>query len=151
MISYHRHVGNTALPVKGWRCHGGGHLVHEVTQVHQLLRGVQGPQQHLAEAPHPVVLIDGVCCGLPHGIGHLLTDLHPPKTMLVAESNLQGYAEHQLAWYSQTDLKQHGRNLQVLGAILSSTKPGATLSTVCCEFSCCAALQRMRQPLSARV
>ena len=51
------------------------YLVHEITQIHELLRGIKGAQQHLAEAPHSVVLIDGMCCWLPHCIHHLLTDL----------------------------------------------------------------------------
>ena len=66
----HSVLGSFSVAKPWW-----GHLVHEVTQVHELLGGVQGPQQHLAEAPHPVVLIDGMRCWLSHRVGHLLTDL----------------------------------------------------------------------------
>ena len=44
-----------------------------------MLRRVQRPQQHLAEAAHPVVLQDGVPCRLPHCIPHLWIHLqHMP-------------------------------------------------------------------------
>lgn len=56
--------------------HGKKHLVHEVTQVGEVVRSVQGPQQHLTKAPHSVVLIDGMCSRLPNSIHHILTDLH---------------------------------------------------------------------------
>ena len=56
------------------RC-DAANLIHEVSKVHQLLRRFERSQQHLSEAPHTVVLIDGMCRRLPYGIINVFTNL----------------------------------------------------------------------------